>query len=47
MRRWIKTGLLTTLLALCLAPLTGCGREEASYRLIEVMGLEGKATVDR
>ena len=47
MRRWIKTGLLTTLLALCLAPLTGCGREEESYRLIEVMELEGKATVDR
>lgn len=46
MRNWMKCG-LAALVLLCLAALAGCGKKEESYRMIEVLKLEGKATIDR
>ena len=48
MKNWMKRCFLTGALGLCMFGLTGCGgKKEESYRVIEIMQLDGTAVVTR
>ena len=46
MRKWMKKSLLAGFLGACICGIAGCGgNKEESYRVIEIMQLEGTAVV--
>lgn len=48
MRKWMKKSLLAGFLGACICGIAGCGgNKEESYRVIEIMQLEGTAVVTR
>ena len=48
MRKWMKKSLLAGFLGACICGIAGCGgNKEESYRVIEIMQLEGTAAVTR
>ena len=48
MRKWMKKSLLAGFLGACICGIAGCGgNKEESYRVIEIMQLEGPAVVPR
>ena len=47
MKKWMIPGAVAVAAAVCLAVAVGRGNKEESYRLIEIMELEGNAVIDR